>query len=423
MNQVAEKHWQYLGRVLEESIRALNARETEAFDRSVSKFLDASGTLGLTDLAATAEKFAQFRAGHLTRGWNEEAAATLSFSMGALLEKMQATSYGPDFVGGLGEVSLYLDFFAEPASVEAAAEDDESPEPSGSERETGPETGIPLSEDGRDGFPQSPDPADLAAPPSEPEDPGEASPVSLPAPAASPQTEAKESAGPAQWTAQPSIPIPREPSSTICAAQTGIESGTKAVDLSEDSSGYVMDILDWYKELLGFDPASPAFEFLAEEFCLKGMWKEAEEVCRRGLVYHPNHLRGRVLLGWALWRSGEREESETILQAAAAEIEKNAVLYRILAEIADKRRQRDLSLSLMDLYHRLGPRDKEEPLAAPQGPKLPEGPPAPDRGVSGILEAWLLQLETLPSGPPRKQVLFDDSDREELRGLLKKALH
>jgi len=33
MNQVAEKHWQYLGRVLEESIRALNARETEAFDR------------------------------------------------------------------------------------------------------------------------------------------------------------------------------------------------------------------------------------------------------------------------------------------------------------------------------------------------------------------------------------------------------
>ncbi len=423
MNQVAEKHWQYLSRVLEESIRALNARETEAFDGSVSKFLDASGTLGLTELAAMADKFAQFRSGHLTQGWNEEAAATLSFSMGALLEKMQTTSYGPEFVSGLGEVSLYLDFFAEADSVEPTKEKEEFPESPGPERRIGPEIEIAPSADGRDGPLRSPSAADLAAPLCEPQEPGETNRVSVPSAAVSPETEAKESAGRAPWTAQPSIPVALDPPSVIPAAQTGTGSRAEAVDLSEDPPGYVMDIFDWYKELLDFDPASPAFEFLAEEFCLKGMWKEASEVCRRGLVHHPNPLRGRILRGWALWKLGEGEESEIILQTARKEIEKNALLYRVLAEIADHRRQRELSLSFLDLYHRLCPRDREEPSAVPQSPELPEGLPGPEEGVLGILEAWMLGLETLPASPSPKRVLFDDSDREELRGLLKKALH
>jgi len=58
--------------------------------------------------------------------WNDEATATLSFAMGALVEKMQMLPYCPEFSAGLGEVLTYLDFYGED---EAVAESRTEPAP------------------------------------------------------------------------------------------------------------------------------------------------------------------------------------------------------------------------------------------------------------------------------------------------------
>jgi len=57
MKQVSEKHWQYLGRVLENGIKAIDIRRAETFDMAMAKFIEASDTLGLDDLVSTARKF------------------------------------------------------------------------------------------------------------------------------------------------------------------------------------------------------------------------------------------------------------------------------------------------------------------------------------------------------------------------------
>ncbi len=89
-----------------------------------------------------------------------------------------------------------------------------------------------------------------------------------------------------------------------------------------------------YQKLLEHDPSSQVFVQVAEHLCAKSLWQEAEATCRRGLVFHPYHLKGKVLLGWALRELGEVDEAEHLLCEAHKELSKSAILYEILAGIA-----------------------------------------------------------------------------------------
>lgn len=101
-----------------------------------------------------------------------------------------------------------------------------------------------------------------------------------------------------------------------------------------DSSDFVIDRVDWYRELLREDPSSVLFCDLAQDLCSMGLWRDAVQVLRAGLHYHPRHMRGHALLGWALWEFGAAEEAQKALKLVKREMEKIAVAYRVLAEIS-----------------------------------------------------------------------------------------
>lgn len=89
-----------------------------------------------------------------------------------------------------------------------------------------------------------------------------------------------------------------------------------------------------YREILELDPGSRVFAMLAEQLSVSGEWKEAAEVLRKGLAFHPDHLGARMLLGRALMEIGDPEESERILVNAVEEIRKNSTIFQLLSELA-----------------------------------------------------------------------------------------
>ncbi len=94
------------------------------------------------------------------------------------------------------------------------------------------------------------------------------------------------------------------------------------------------DNIQTYRQMLKLDRRSRVFALLAEELCAAGQWEEAAEVCKKGLLFHPDHLRSRVLLGWALMEMGEAGQSERILLNAVEDIRKNAIIFKLLSEFA-----------------------------------------------------------------------------------------
>lgn len=89
-----------------------------------------------------------------------------------------------------------------------------------------------------------------------------------------------------------------------------------------------------YRQMLKVDRRSRVFTLLAEELCAAGEWEEAARVCKQGLLFHPDHLRSRVLLGWALMEMGKSEQAERILLAVVEDIRKNSISFRLLSEFA-----------------------------------------------------------------------------------------
>ncbi len=94
------------------------------------------------------------------------------------------------------------------------------------------------------------------------------------------------------------------------------------------------DSIKKYEEILELDPGSRLFARLAEELGAAGQWEEAAEVCRKGLLLHPEHLVARMLFGRALLEMGDAEESQRVLAGAVEEIEKNSIIFKLLAELA-----------------------------------------------------------------------------------------
>ena len=94
------------------------------------------------------------------------------------------------------------------------------------------------------------------------------------------------------------------------------------------------DIIQTYRQMLQLDGTSRVFALLAEELCAAGQWEEAAEVCKKGLLFHPDHLRSQVLLGWALKEMGDASQSERILLNAVEDIRKNVIIFNLLSECA-----------------------------------------------------------------------------------------
>ena len=92
--------------------------------------------------------------------------------------------------------------------------------------------------------------------------------------------------------------------------------------------------IQMYGQMLKLDRRSRVFSQLAEEMCAAGQWEEAAEVCKKGLLFHPDHLRSRVLLAQALKELGEAEQSEQILLHLAQDFQKNAHIFKLLSEFA-----------------------------------------------------------------------------------------
>jgi len=94
------------------------------------------------------------------------------------------------------------------------------------------------------------------------------------------------------------------------------------------------DTIQTYSDMLKVDPRSHVFALLAEELCAAGQWEQAVAVCKKGLHFHPDHLRSRVLLGWALIELGEADKSERVLLKAVEDIRKNTIIFKLLSELA-----------------------------------------------------------------------------------------
>lgn len=143
------------------------------------------------------------------------------------------------------------------------------------------------------------------------------------------------------------------------------------------------DNIKTYRQMLKEDRRSRVFASLAELLCADGQWEEAAEVCRKGLIFHPDHLGSRVLLGRALMEMGDVHESERILLAAVEDIRKNVMAFKLLSKFAafsDNTKSAGEYARIYEAFQPPGPDQGE--VASP--PELDQSEPAcpPEKEVS-----------------------------------------
>jgi tetratricopeptide (TPR) repeat protein len=80
------------------------------------------------------------------------------------------------------------------------------------------------------------------------------------------------------------------------------------------------------------DPSSIAFAQLAEEYRRAGMFQEAADVCRSGLLVHPAYLSARVTLGRALIELRHYDEAQHELEQVLRSAPENLAAIRGLAD-------------------------------------------------------------------------------------------
>ncbi len=184
-----------------------------------------------------------------------------------------------------------------------------------------------------------------------------------------------------------------------------------------------MDVMTHYEKLLELDPRSEGFVGFAEELCSQKSWAEAARICRQGLTFHPLHIRGRVLLGWALKELGESDEAEKVLMEAAGEIGKNGLTFSLLAEIAERAGKLERAETFRNIYQSLEAMVAEQvaPVEAKSaGASAGEG--KRPRKVT-LLASLLERFEAKPSKTAVTQQIFSVKDREQLTQILKSRRH
>jgi tetratricopeptide (TPR) repeat protein len=85
------------------------------------------------------------------------------------------------------------------------------------------------------------------------------------------------------------------------------------------------------------DPTSIAFAALAEEYRRVGRFREAADVCRRGLERHPAYLSAKVTLARALIELNELDEAQQQLDAVLRMAPENLAAIRARADIHRRR--------------------------------------------------------------------------------------
>lgn len=173
--------------------------------------------------------------------------------------------------------------------------------------------------------------------------------------------------------------------------------------------------------LVEHDPSSQLFVPLAEEFCSRKLWPEAVETCRRGLAFHPRQFRIRVLLGWALWEQGHTEEAESLLAEARRELEKSAVIYKILARAAESRGDSVQAWRLMHIYQCLQPSEPRPAVEATDQAAARSDKPAASQGLPllRLLAGWLNDYESAASTTVPPMQIFSQADRLLLANILR----
>ena len=81
---------------------------------------------------------------------------------------------------------------------------------------------------------------------------------------------------------------------------------------------------------------TPGFGPIAERFRRAGEHERAVSLCREGLAKFPNHLSGRVTLGWALLDLGRYDEARVELERVIKRAPDNLAAIRGLAELHDR---------------------------------------------------------------------------------------
>jgi predicted Zn-dependent protease len=180
-----------------------------------------------------------------------------------------------------------------------------------------------------------------------------------------------------------------------------------------------MDLVKPSEASIDFDPGSGAFTALADEFCSRGLWAEAVRECRQGLTFQPEHLRGRVLLGWALKELGKWDEAERVLKAVAEEIQKNALLFSLLAEIAEKGGDMRRAELYLDIGQNLRATALEQPALSEVKPDAELAVESRRSSAMALLTFFLEGLEAKPIATAATPILFSAEDRAALAQILK----
>ncbi len=216
-----------------------------------------------------------------------------------------------------------------------------------------------------------------------------------------------------------------------------VEQGFASLDEEPAGHDYVMDRMDWYRELLAEDPSSMLFCELAEEQCREGLWEEAVRTLRQGLHFHPRHIRAHALLGWALWEHGSAEQAEEVLDQVRRELEKSAVVYRVLGEISTHRGDLEEAARMESIYSLMlkgGGTSDASPRTVESSPRRPflerpadvkeEPVSACERGpTEPVLVRFLTALKDRMrrTGPsePQASAVFTAADRKALERLIR----
>lgn len=129
--------------------------------------------------------------------------------------------------------------------------------------------------------------------------------------------------------------------------------------------------LEELKRRVQRDPASISFAALAEEYRRLGMFPEAIETCRAGLLRHPSYTSARVTLGRALVEVGAYDDASIELEQVLRSAPENLAAIRALADIHRRRGE----ISDADHYHAslpsLNPSFGDAARVAAEAPTVP----------------------------------------------------
>lgn len=502
-DKVDPEDWSELAQSLNDTMAFLDKRQPASVKESILNFSATAAMLGLEDLAEAGKKIEQFFLTRIAAKWDEEAAATLSFTIASLKEKMEAEAYGPEFSSALDGILVFLDYYETddeepepPSAVEAASVPAPGPgpdvelQPSSVEPEEeadeipsvpvqeGIGTAEPVSDfDEAAEFDEAKAIEDLLKSagieePSEEEEaalidmlaeePAEERPEMVSKRTASPPEPFTEAASEEQIAQRsdetagvrkeksmrdvlaefsmldalaeaPPDEIPEtelviEDSKTMFLTEVPVSAPLSRPEPSPrppveiPQTELAGDMVRLYRRMLSLDPASSVFVKLAEELCAREIWDEAAETCRRGLAFHPGNLRGKVLLGRALWELGEEKDASEILEKAQEDIEQNIVLYRILAEVAEQNGDSARSRHFHRIYRAHHGDDVE--LYERSAPKTPPEieieveTEMSEPQLLGALTALLTRFEKDAKPAPPQVPIFSEEVRDGLKRML-----